>query len=178
MSATTISNLEDNPTEKTFQKWPSNFFKVTLLELKIQREIALPLVAVNLTWFAKIGITTAFLGRLGELQLAGGTLGFTFANVTSFSVLNGLFAAMEPICGQAFGARNIKLLHKALLMTTFLLLLAMLPIWFLWLNVDKILIHFGQQEDISMVAKTYLFYLLPDLVVTSLLCPIKAYLNS
>ncbi|KAM1034532.1 hypothetical protein PS1_038226 [Malus domestica] len=169
MSATTISNLEDNPTEKTFQKWPSNFFKVTLLELKIQREIALPLVAVNLTWFAKIGITTAFLGRLGELQLAGGTLGFTFANVTGFSVLNGLCAAMEPICGQAFGARNIKLLHKALLMTTFLLLLAMLPIWFLWLNVDKILIHFGQQEDISMIAKTYLFYLLPDLLVTSLL---------
>ncbi|KAB2632579.1 MATE efflux family protein DTX1 [Pyrus ussuriensis x Pyrus communis] len=178
MSATTISHLEDNPTEKTFQKWPSNFFKVTLLELKIQRGIALPLLAVNLAWFAKIGITTAFLGRLGELQLAGGTLGFTFANVTGFSVLNGLCAAMEPICGQAFGARNIKLLHKTLLMTTFLLLLATLPISFLWLNVDKILIHFGQQEDISTAAKTYLFYLLPDLVVTSLLCPIKAYLNS
>ncbi|RXI01108.1 hypothetical protein DVH24_001342 [Malus domestica] len=93
-------------------------------------------------------------------------------------ILNGLCAAMEPICGQAFGAKNIKLLHKTLLMVTFLLLLATLPISFLWHNVDKILIHFGQQEDISLVAKTYLFYLLPDLVVTSLLWPIKAYLNS
>ncbi|CAL9029646.1 unnamed protein product [Prunus brigantina] len=185
MSAT--SNLEEDPRERASlppsslpltQKWPANFFKVMLLELKIQRGIALPLVAMNLTWFAKIATTTAFLGRLGELQLAGGTLGFTFANVTGFSVLNGLCGAMEPICGQASGAKNIKLLHKTLLMTTFFLLLVTLPISFLWLNVDKILIHFGQQEDISTVAKSYLLYLLPDLVITSLLCPLKAYLNS
>ncbi|MBA0850959.1 hypothetical protein Goshw_010213 [Gossypium schwendimanii] len=149
-----------------------------LSELKIQRGLALPLVAMNLTWFVKVAVTTAFLGRLGELQLAGGTLGFTFANVTGFSVLNGLCGAMEPICGQAFGAKNFRLLHKTLLMAIILLLLTTLPVSFLWLNVDKILIHFGQKEDISAVAKTYLFYLLPDLVVTSLLCPLKAYLSS
>ncbi|GLT40400.1 hypothetical protein SLA2020_145390 [Shorea laevis] len=157
---------------------PSNLMEVMLSELKKQRGIALPLVAMNLTWFVKIVITTIFLGKLGELQLAGGTLGFTFANVTGFSVLNGLCGAMEPICGQAYGAKNFRLLHKTLLMAVFLLLLATLPISFLWLNVDKILIHFGQKEDISAVAKTYLFYLLPDLVATSLLCPLKAYLSS
>ncbi|KAE8675700.1 putative DNA-binding protein ESCAROLA-like [Hibiscus syriacus] len=163
-----------NPTKK----WPTNLLQMMLSELKIQRGIALPLVAMNLTWFAKIAVTTAFLGRLGELELAGGTLGFTFANVTGFSVLNGLCGAMEPVCGQAFGAKNFRLLHKTLLMVTILLLLTTLPISFLWLNVDKILIHFGQKQDISAVAKTYLFYLLPDLVVTSLLCPLRTYLSS
>lgn len=133
---------------------------------------------MNLTWFAKIAITTAFLGRLGELQLAGGTLGFTFANVTGFSVLNGLCAAMEPICGQAHGAKNFKLLHKTLLMATILLLVTTVPISFLWLNVHKILDHFGQREEISIVAKKYLFYLLPDLVITSFLSPLKSYLSS
>jgi len=59
---------------------------------------------MSLTWFAKTVITTAFLGRLGELQLARGTLGFFFANVPGFSVLTGLSSAMEPICGQAHGA--------------------------------------------------------------------------
>lgn len=180
------SNLEENPRETasqpvsspSTQKWPANYPMMMLKELKTQQRIALPLVAMNLTWFAKIAITTAFLGRLGELQLAGGTLGFMFANVTGFSVLNGLCAAMEPICGQAFGAKNFKLLHKTLVMTVFLLILMTIPISFLWLNVDKILIHFGQQEDISLVAKRYLFYLLPDLVITSFLCPLKAYLSS
>lgn len=133
---------------------------------------------MNLLWFSRIAITTAFLGQLGELQLVGGTLGFTFANVTGFSVLNGLCSAMEPISGQAYGAKNFKLLHKTLVMATSSLLLTALPIAFLWLNVDKILVHFGQQEDISMVAKKYLVYLLPDLVVRSFLSPLKEYLSS
>ncbi|KAJ7952428.1 Protein DETOXIFICATION [Quillaja saponaria] len=182
------SNLGENPCEKTSQppspllslaqKWHAKLAKMVISELKIQRGIAVPLVAMNLTWFAKIAITTAFLGRLGELNLAGGTLGFTFANVTGFSVLNGLCGVMEPICGQAHGAKNLKLLHKTLLMTTFLLLLATIPMSFLWLNVDKILINFGQQKDISIVARTYLLYLLPDLLITAFLCPLKAYLSS
>ncbi|KAF5460781.1 hypothetical protein F2P56_020623 [Juglans regia] len=179
---------EKYPSEKIFQppsspppptkKWPANLAEVMLLELKVQRGIALPLIAMNFAWFAKQTITTAFLGRLGELKLAGGALGFTFANVTGFSVLNGLCGAMEPMCGQAFGAKNFKLLRKTLLMSIILLLLTTLPITFLWLNVDKILIFFGQQKDISIVAKSYLIYLLPDLVVTSFLCPLKAYLSS
>ncbi|KAJ8526840.1 hypothetical protein K7X08_029317 [Anisodus acutangulus] len=162
------------------QKWPSysSLMQNVLSELKLQRGILLPLMAMNFTWFAKTTITTAFLGRLGDLYLAGGTLGFTFANVTGFSVLNGLCGAMEPICGQAFGAKNYKLLHKTLVMTTLFLLSISLPISFLWINIDKILIHFGQQEDISIVAKKYVTYLLPDLVITSFLCPLKAYLST
>ncbi|XAR55006.1 hypothetical protein NMG60_11030372 [Bertholletia excelsa] len=176
----TASGSEQNPEERTLsgQKCPSCPVQITLSELKAQRQIALPLVAMNFTWFAKIAITTGFLGRLGELQLAGGTLGFTFANVTGFSVLNGLCGAMEPICGQAYGAKNFRLLHKTLLMSVLLLLLTSLPLSVLWLNVDKILAHFGQQEEISIVAKKYIIFLLPDLVVTSLLCPLKAYLSS
>jgi len=182
------SKTEENRIDKTSQPppisspttqiWPANLMQMILLEIKTQRGMALPLLAMNLTWFAKSAITTAFLGRLGELQLAGGALGFTFANFTGFSVLNGLCGAMEPICGQAYGAKNFKLLHKTLLMATFLLLIATLPISFLWLNMDKILIYFGQQEDISRVARNYLFYLLPDLIITCLLCPLKAYLSS
>ncbi|KAL2238104.1 UNVERIFIED_CONTAM: Protein DETOXIFICATION 56 [Sesamum indicum] len=160
-------------------KWPPSFNHTALYsELQTQWRITVPLVAMNLTWFAKIAITTAFLGRLGELPLAGATLGFTFANVTGFSVLNGLCGAMEPICGQAFGAKNFRLLHKTLVMATCLLLAVSVPVAFLWLNVDKILIHFGQQRDIAIVAKKYLICLLPDLIITSFLCPLKAYLST
>ncbi|KAL1355008.1 hypothetical protein HN51_007034 [Arachis hypogaea] len=169
-------NVESN--DQSSPPAPASLGKMVASELRIQRGIALPMVAMNLAWFAKTAITTAFLGRLGGLSLAGGALGFTFANVTGFSVLNGLCGAMEPICGQAHGARNFKLLHKTLLMTIILLLLVTIPITFLWLNVDKILIHFGQHQDISTVAKTYISYLIPDLFVTSLFCPLKSYLSS
>ncbi|XP_052117108.1 protein DETOXIFICATION 56 isoform X1 [Arachis duranensis] len=152
--------------------------KMVLAELRAQRGIALPLVAMNLSWFAKTTITTAFLSRLGELNLAAGALGLSFTNVTGLSVLNGLCGAMEPLCGQAHGAKNIKLLHKTHPMTTLLLLMVTIPISFLWLNIDKILILLGQQQEIAIVAKSYVSYLLPNLVVTSLLCPLRAYLSS
>ncbi|KAL8552639.1 hypothetical protein ACS0TY_001361 [Phlomoides rotata] len=156
------------------------FFGLTALvsELKTQWRITVPLIMMNFMWFAKIAITTAFLGRLGELPLAGAALGFTFANVTGFSLLNGLCGAMEPICGQAFGAKNFKLLHKTLIMATCLLVAASVPVAFLWLNVDRILIQIGQQRDIAIIAKKYLVYLIPDLLVTSFLCPLKAYLST
>ncbi|KAK4746018.1 hypothetical protein SAY87_012330 [Trapa incisa] len=40
------------------------------------------------------------------------------------------------------------------------------------------MVSFGQQKDIAAVARSYLLYLLPDLVITSFLCPLKAYLSS
>ncbi|KAL1559766.1 protein DETOXIFICATION 56-like [Salvia divinorum] len=147
-------------------------------ELRTQWRITIPLVAMNFTWFAKTAITTAFVGRLGELPLAGATLGFTFGNVTGFSLLNGLCGAMEPICGQAFGAKNVCLLHKTLLMATTLLLAVSVPIAFLWINVDRILINCGQQRELAAVSRRYLIFLIPDLVVTSFLCPLKAYLST
>ncbi|KAL6556837.1 hypothetical protein OROHE_006713 [Orobanche hederae] len=172
MEQTTLESNNPLPPPSPCQK--------TLLysELKTQWRITGPLIAMNFTWFAKIAITTAFLGRLGELPLAGGTLGFTFANLTGFSVLNGLCGGMEPICGQAFGSSNFKLLHKTLIMAISLLVAASVPVAFLWLNIDEILIRFGQQHDIAIVAKSYLIHLLPDLVITSFLCPLKAYLST
>uniref|UniRef100_A0A803MWF5 Uncharacterized protein n=1 Tax=Chenopodium quinoa TaxID=63459 RepID=A0A803MWF5_CHEQI len=136
------------------------------------------MVMMNLTWFIKQAITVAFLGRLGELQLAGGALGFTFANVTGYSILTGLCGAMEPICGQAYGAKNYRLLHRTLFMVTLLLLVATLPISILWLNISKILPLFGQQEDMVVMAHRYLLYLLPDLMVNAFLCPLKTYLSA
>ncbi|KAG2544368.1 protein DETOXIFICATION 56-like [Panicum virgatum] len=147
-------------------------------EVRAQRGIALPLIAMNLTWFAKLAVSTAFLGRLGDLELAAGTLGYSFANVTGFAVLTGLCGAMEPICGQAHGARNVALLRRTLLMATLMLLAASVPIALLWARVDAVLLRLGQQPDIAAAARAYVLGLLPDLAVTSLLSPLRAYLSS
>ncbi|KAL1201665.1 Protein DETOXIFICATION 56 [Cardamine amara subsp. amara] len=171
----TVKSLDP---EVSSRSCPKTLMQSIVHELKLQMRIGLPLVVMNLLWFGKMTTTSVFLGRQGELNLAGGSLGYSFANVTGFAILYGISAAMEPICGQAFGAKNFKLLHKTLLMAVLLLFLISIPISFLWLNIDKILICFGQREDISLISKRYLLYLLPDLPILSLLCPLKAYLSS
>ncbi|KAJ6742367.1 MULTIDRUG RESISTANCE PROTEIN [Salix viminalis] len=47
-----------------------------------------------------------YLGYLGKNELAGGSLALGFANITGLSVLKGLAMGMDPICGQAFGAKR------------------------------------------------------------------------
>uniref|UniRef100_A0ACD5UNH7 Uncharacterized protein n=1 Tax=Avena sativa TaxID=4498 RepID=A0ACD5UNH7_AVESA len=159
--------------------WAEAAARAVASEARAQRGIALPLIGMNLTWFAKQALTTAFLGRLGDLELAAGTLGFSFANATGFAVLTGLCGAMDPICGQAHGAGNTALLRRTLLMTTAMLLAASIPIALLWLRVDAVLLHvFGQQRDIALVARRYVVCLLPDLAIASVLGPLKAYLSS
>nr|BAJ98840.1 predicted protein [Hordeum vulgare subsp. vulgare] len=161
------------------EKRPGGWAAAVAGEARAQRGIALPLIGMNLTWFAKQAVTTAFLGRLGDLELAAGTLGFSFANATGFAVLTGLCGAMDPICGQAHGAGNAALLRRTLLMATAMLLAASLPIALLWLRVDTVLLRvFGQQPDIAVVARRYVVCLLPDLAVASFLGPLKTYLSS
>ncbi|PSR93405.1 Protein DETOXIFICATION like [Actinidia chinensis var. chinensis] len=147
-------------------------------EAKSISKIALPMILTGLLLYCRSMISMLFLGRLGELALAGGSLAVGFANITGYSVLSGLAMGMEPICGQAFGAKKHTLLGISLQRTILLLLCTSLPISLLWLNMKKILLLCGQDEAIAKQAQLYLFYSLPDLLAQSLLHPLRIYLRT
>ncbi|XP_042505627.1 protein DETOXIFICATION 49-like [Macadamia integrifolia] len=147
-------------------------------EAKSIANIALPMVLTGLLLYPRSMISMLFLGRLGDLALAGGSLAIGFANITGYSILSGLAMGMEPICGQAFGAKKHTLLGLALQRTILLLLVTSIPIAFLWLNVERILIYCGQDADIAKEAQSYILYSLPDLLAQSLLHPLRIYLRS
>lgn len=119
-----------------------------------------------------------FLGYLGELELAGGSLSIGFANITGYSVISGLAMGMEPICGQAYGAKQWKLLGLTLQRTVLLLLSTSIPISFMWLNMKRILLWCGQDQQISSVAHTFILFSIPDLFFLSLLHPLRIYLRT
>lgn len=119
-----------------------------------------------------------FLGYLGELELAGGSLSIGFANITGYSVISGLAMGMEPICGQAYGAKQWKLLGLTLQRTVLLLLSTSIPISFMWLNMKNILLWCGQDQEISSMAHTFILFSIPDLFFLSLLHPLRIYLRT
>ncbi|TQE03959.1 hypothetical protein C1H46_010486 [Malus baccata] len=136
------------------------------------------MILTGLLLYSRSIISMLFLGRLGELALAGGSLAVGFANITGYSILSGLAMGMEPICGQAFGARKHALLGLSLQRTVLLLLFTSLPISLLWLNMKKILLICGQDEAIAAEAQLYLLCSLPDLLAQSFLHPLRIYLRS
>lgn len=136
------------------------------------------MILTGLLLYSRSLISVLFLGRLGDLALAGGSLAVGFANITGYSILSGLAMGMEPICGQAFGANKHTLLGLSLQRTVLLLALTSVPISLLWLNMKNMLLFCGQDEAIATEAQSYLLYSLPDLLTQSLLHPLRIYLRS
>ncbi|KAH9330533.1 hypothetical protein KI387_002641, partial [Taxus chinensis] len=63
--------------------------------LKLGR-ISGPIIVTGLLLYLRGMISMQFLGYLGELELAGGSLSIGFSNITGYSVISGLAMGMEP----------------------------------------------------------------------------------
>ncbi|CAL9153904.1 unnamed protein product, partial [Musa hybrid cultivar] len=148
------------------------------VETKCILGLALPTALTGLLLYSRSMISMLFLGRLGDLPLAGGALAIGFANITGYSVLSGLAMGMEPICGQAFGARRHHLLGLAFHRTILLLLCTSLPIALLWYYIHPILLLLGQHPALAAAASVYLQASLPDLFLQSFLHPLRIYLRT
>ncbi|KAM0900786.1 hypothetical protein ACQ4PT_020407 [Festuca glaucescens] len=140
--------------------------------------LAMPMILTGLLLYLRSMISMLFLGRLGGLALAGGSLAIGFANITGYSVLSGLAMGMEPICGQAFGAGHYELLGVTMQRTVLLLVAAAVPIAGLWTNMRPLLLLCGQDVGIAAVAETYILASLPDLLLQALLHPVRIYLRT
>lgn len=147
-------------------------------ELKELWGITFPVTAMNFLVFFRQVVSVLFLGRIGSLELAGGALAIGFTNITGYSVMVGLAAGLEPICSQAYGSKNWDLLCLSLQRMILILLFATIPIGFLWLNLDNIMVFLGQDHLITSMAAIYCIYSLPDLLTNTLLQPLKIFLRS
>ncbi|KAE8721601.1 reticulon-like protein B16-like [Hibiscus syriacus] len=141
-------------------------------------KIIFPLVLSGLIVYSKSLISMFFLGQLGKIELAGGSLAMGFANITGYSVMKGMATGMEPICGQAFGAKKWTVLSQTFKQTLSLLLLGSIPIILLWLNMESILLSLGQKKTLTSVGKVFLIYSIPELLAQALLSPLRIFLRA
>ncbi|XP_042456695.1 protein DETOXIFICATION 51-like [Zingiber officinale] len=140
--------------------------------------LSFPIALTALLLYLRSIVSMLFLGSLGDLPLAAGSLAIAFANITGYSVLSGLSLGMEPLCSQAFGANQPRLLALTFHRSVLFLLCSSLPIALLWLNMSRILLVLGQDPEITSVAQEYLLFSLPDLLSFSLVHPVRIYLRS
>ncbi|XP_047335448.1 protein DETOXIFICATION 53 [Impatiens glandulifera] len=161
-----------------FMSFPCFPLNQVIEELIKLGKIAFPILMTSLLIFSKSIISMLFLGRMGKVELAGGSLAIGFANITGFSVMKGLTGGMDPICYQAYGAKKLYILTQTYLKTFLLLLFASVPISLLWLNVEPVLLRLGQERLISKVAKDYLIFSLPELLAHSHLNPLRSFLRT
>ncbi|KAI4352158.1 hypothetical protein L6164_006436 [Bauhinia variegata] len=132
-------------------------------QLKTVSFMAVPMVAVTVSQFLLQVVSLMMVGHLDQLSLSGVALATSFADVTGFSVLMGMAGALETLCGQTFGAEQFHKLGSYTFCAMISLISACFPISLIWLFMDKILVLFGQDPSISLVAGNYCIWLIPSL---------------
>ncbi|CAN1247515.1 Protein DETOXIFICATION 55 [Linum perenne] len=147
-------------------------------ELRRIIDIGCPLATISFLSYLKNMILVVCMGRLGSLELAGGSLAIGFTNITGYSLLSGLATGMEPLCSQAFGSRNLSLASHTLRRTILMLLFASIPIGIMWINLQPLMLTLHQDHEVIRVASLYCRFSIPDLIANSLLQPIRIYLRS
>ncbi|XP_022728016.1 protein DETOXIFICATION 8-like [Durio zibethinus] len=132
-------------------------------ELKKVSYMALPMVAVSVSQYLLQVISVMMVGHLGELALSGIAIGSSFTNVTGFSFIFGMAGALETLCGQAYGAQQYQKFGTYTYCSIICLIPVCIPICFLWIFMDKLLVLMGQDPEIAMVAGRYAIWLIPAL---------------
>ena len=94
-------------------------------------------------------ITLFFAGRVGEVELAAGTLAISFINVTGPSVYIGLASALETLSSQAFGAKNYRMVGIVLQRGVWILGITCLLTWVLWINTELLLLVAHQKSKVA-----------------------------
>lgn len=124
-------------------------------ELTETLKLALPIALTQLGQIAMMTTDLALIGRLGDAAVAAAALAHTVFFV-NFTFGMGLTAAVAPLAAQAFGARDPRMVRRALRVGLWAALLISLPMIFTLLFGEQILLLLGQAPATAHLAQTYL----------------------
>jgi MATE family multidrug resistance protein len=126
------------------------------IELTETLKLAVPIALTQLGQIAMMTTDIALIGRLGDEAVAAAALANTVFWI-SFTFGMGLVSAVAPLAAQAFGARNPRMVRRALRVGLWAALLISLPIMVLPLRGEQILLTLGQAPSTARLAQQYLF---------------------
>ncbi|KAL0422713.1 UNVERIFIED_CONTAM: protein DETOXIFICATION 33 [Sesamum latifolium] len=147
-------------------------------ESKKMWEIAAPAILTIVGQYSIGFVTVAFVGHLGELELAAVSVVQNVVEGFVFGIMLGMGSALETLCGQAVGAGQYEMLgvylQRSFIITTVTALL-LLP---LYIFTSPILDLLRQDKKISKVAGKYAQWVIPQLFAYALNFPVQKFLQA
>ncbi|KAG8647987.1 hypothetical protein MANES_09G134900v8 [Manihot esculenta] len=141
-------------------------------------KVGFPSTLARVTQFGMFVVTQAFIGHVGELQLAGYALiqiiTVRFAN----GILLGMSSATETLCGQAFGARQYHMMGIYLQRSCIINVVTATILLPVFIFSGKIFRLLGEEEGIANTAGYISLWFIPMLYFFSLAFAIQKYLQT
>lgn len=126
------------------------------VELTETVRLALPIALTQLGQIAMMTTDLALLGRLGDHVVAASALAHTIL-FAAFVLGMGLVSAVAPLAAQAFGARNPRMVRRALRVGLWAATMLGIPLSIVQLFGQDILLALGQTEEAASLAARYLY---------------------
>ena len=117
--------------------------------------LALPIALTQLGQIAMMTTDLALIGRLGDRAVAAAALAHTVL-FAAFMLGMGLVSAVSPLAAQAFGAREPRVVRRALRVGLWAALLLGIPLTGAQLYGYEILTALGQDSEAARLAARYL----------------------
>ncbi|CAK7895817.1 ethionine resistance-conferring protein 1 [[Candida] anglica] len=115
-------------------------------------------LAVTFFLQSLLSITTIFAaGRLGPRELSAATLAVCTFNITGLAVYQGMATCLDSFCSQAYGAQ--KPLHVGMYFqrcSLMMLVFTVFPLSFIWWYSGSFLKKLIPDEELAMMAQSYL----------------------
>lgn len=125
------------------------------IELTETLKLAVPIALTQLGQIAMMTTDLALIGRLGDGAVAAAALASSVFFIT-FTFGMGLVSAVAPLAAQAFGARDPRMVRRALRVGLWTALLISLPMIVPPLYGEQILLALGQAPATARLAQHYL----------------------
>jgi MATE family multidrug resistance protein len=124
-------------------------------ELTRTVKLAWPIALTQLGQVAMMTSDLILIGHLGDRAIAGAALGQTVMFV-AFMLGLGIVSAVAPLAAQAFGAREPRMVRRALRVGLWVAVLLGIPLMALQHMGETLLLALGQEHDIARLAGLYL----------------------
>ncbi|XP_014503416.1 protein DETOXIFICATION 33-like [Vigna radiata var. radiata] len=140
--------------------------------------LAGPAIITSICQYSLGALTQTFAGQLGDLALAAVSVENSVIAGLGFGVMLGMGSALETLCGQAYGAGQMRMLGVYMQRSwviLFITALLMLPIY-IW--SPPILALLGETSQISHAAGKFALWMIPQLFAYAANFPIQKFLQA
>lgn len=107
-------------------------------------------------------VNMLFIGHFNDsAKIAGVGLGNMYVNIACQSIIIGLNGGVATLAAQAYGAKNLRKVGVILNRGRFIVLLTMVPMTFIMLNCERVLVFLKQDPTAAKYAQIYSNFLIP-----------------